>query len=148
MPSISRANYSDSSNKKSKGSTISTSTSTSNNKRNSTYCRSKRKKIIEYGIIILLTLGIQHSLLFDEIGTSTTNTGRHTNNNNDNNFELEIIKKSSNIIYGHLHFPSKYNRKGKSIVVALQIKVNQIKLKLKAQVIFNNNTSRVKISSI
>ena len=105
MPPISRANYySDSSNKKSTGSTISTSTSTSNNKR-STYCRSKRKKIIEYGIIILVTLGIQHSLLFDEIGTATTNTGRHTNNN-DNNFELEI-KKSSNIIYGHLHFPSK-----------------------------------------
>ena len=107
MPPISRANYSDSSNKKSKGSTISTSTSTSNNKR-STYCRSKRKKIIEYGIIILVTLGIQHSLLLDEIGTATTNTG-HTNNN-DNNFELER-KKSSNIIYGHLHFPSKYNRR-------------------------------------
>ena len=105
MPPISRANYSDSSNKKSTGSTIiSTSTSTSNNKR-STYCRSKRKKIIEYGIIILFTLGI-HSLLFDEIGTATTNTTGHTNNNNDNNFELER-KKSSNIIYGHLHFPSK-----------------------------------------
>ena len=118
MPPISRANYSDSSNKKSTISTI----STSNNKKRSTYCRSKRKKIIEYGIIILLTLGIQHSLLLDDIGTATTNTGRHTNNN-DNNFELEIRKKSSNIIYGHLHFPSKYNRKGKSIVVALQIKV-------------------------
>ena len=104
MPPISRANYSDSSNKKSKGSTISTSTSTSNNKRNSTYCRSKRKKIIEYGIIILFTLGI-HSLLLDEIGTSTTNTTGHTTN--DKNFELER-KKSSNIIYGHLHFPSKY----------------------------------------
>ena len=100
MPPISRANYySDSSNKKSTGSTI----STSNNKRNSTYCRSKRKKIIEYGIIILFTLGIQHSLL-DDIGTATTNTG-HTKN--DNNFELEIRKKSSNIIYGYLHFPSK-----------------------------------------
>jgi hypothetical protein len=107
MPPISRANYSDSSNKKSKGSTIISTISTSNNKR-STYCRSKRKKIIEYGIIILFTLGI-HSLLLDEIGTATTNTG-HTNNN-DNTFELEI-KKSSNIIYGHLHFPSKYNRKG------------------------------------
>ena len=117
MPPISRANYSDSSNKKSTGSTIiSTSTSTSNNKR-STYCRSKRKKIIEYGIIILFTLGIHHSL-FDEIGTATTNTGY---TKNDNNFELER-KKSSNIIYGHLHFPSKYNRiEGKSIVVALQI---------------------------
>ena len=103
MPPISRANYSDSSNKKSTGSTI-ISTSTSNNKKRSTYCRSKRKKIIEYGIIILVTLGIQHSLLLDEIGTATTNTGRHTKN--DTNFELER-KKSSNIIYGHLHFPSK-----------------------------------------
>ena len=114
MPPISRANYSDSSNKKSKGSTIST-ISTSNNKRSTYYCRSKGKKVIEYGIIILFTLGI-HSLL-DEIGTAT-NTGPHTKN--DKKFELEI--KSSNIIYGHLHFPSKYNRKGKSIVVGFKLK--------------------------